>query len=182
MKSGVKDSDTVTVNLEKMSEGLAPEDKLGHRPTSISIPIIFEEKTDFLEIPSAFKVICFDYKSDAFKEARKNNMPKGYEYIFVKNVQELNLQLASNDFQILLLNFDIATKGMNQISAEVKAKRPHTKVILFAKAIEPDKAKIHYKSPSGAAGYLQFPIAPERLETEFSRIHAVYRRDQSFKP
>lgn len=174
-KSSTKD-DTVTVDLEAFNnQQLTREEELGSEPSSIAININRLDNTDFLEIPHAFKVLFFDYKIDAFREGKKL-LPKGYTYIFVKTLPELNQNLKSVEFQILVLNYDVASKSMNQISAEVRKKLPSTKVILASRAIAPEKALAHSKTSSGAAGYFQFPLDPARLEVEFNRIHMEYRR------
>ncbi len=167
-------SNTITVKIDQFKkQKLTKFEKLGDAPTSISISANFEQ-TNLLEIPTEFNVIFFDYQSDYFRENKKL-LPIGYNYIFAKTVEELNQNLNTTIFQILVLNYDIASKSMNKISAEVKRKLPKTKVIIASRAIAPEKAVRHAQTEAGASAYYQFPIDTSRLEREFCKLHADYK-------
>lgn len=123
-------------------------------------------------IPSAqksFTVILFDFQSDFFQKA-KAQFPKGYDYQIATNLNELNKFLGNKTFQICVFNYDVNPKAVNQLSAQIKQKFPFTKTMIMAKAISPEKAKLHQKTPSGATGYYQFPLDSKKIEAEFQKI------------
>lgn len=170
---------TITVKIDQFKkQKLTKFEKLGNVPTSISIGSDILESTNLLEIPTEFNVILFDYQSDFFKENKKL-LPIGYNYIFVKSVEELNQNLNKTVFQILVLNYDVASKSMNKISAEVRRKLPKTRVIIVSKAIAPEKAVKHAQTEAGASAYYQLPIETTRIEREFCKIHADYLAEEN---
>lgn len=123
-------------------------------------------------LPSAkksFSVILFDFQSDFFQKA-KGQFPKGYDYQIATNLNELNKFLGNKTFQICVFNYDVNPKAVNQLTAQIKQKFPFTKTMIMAKAISPEKAKLHQKTPSGATGYYQFPLDSKKIEAEFLRI------------
>lgn len=123
-------------------------------------------------IPSAqksFTVILFDFQSDFFQKA-KAQFPKGYDYQIATDLNQLNKFLANKTFQICVFNYDVNPKAVNQLSAQIKQKFPFTKTMIMAKAISPEKAKLHQKTPSGATGYYQFPLDSKKIEAEFLKI------------
>lgn len=123
-------------------------------------------------IPSAQKsitVILFDFQSDFFQKA-KAQFPKGYDYQIATDLNQLNKFLANKTFQICVFNYDVNPKAVNQLTAQIKQKFPFTKTMIMAKAISPEKAKMHQKTPSGATGYYQFPLDSKKIEAEFLKI------------
>lgn len=123
-------------------------------------------------IPSAqksFTVILFDFQSDFFQKA-KGQFPKGYNYQIATDLNQLNKFLANKNFQICVFNYDVNPKAVNQLTAQIKQKFPFTKTMIMAKAISPEKAKLHQKTPSGATGYYQFPLDSKKIEAEFLKI------------
>lgn len=114
-------------------------------------------------------VILFDFQSDFFQKA-KAQFPKGYDYQIATNLNELNKFLANKSFQICVFNYDVNPKAVNQLTAQIKQKFPFTKTMIMAKAISPEKAKMHQKTPSGATGYYQFPLDSKKIEAEFLKI------------
>lgn len=122
-----------------------------------------------------FTVIFFDYQSDFFKNAAKN-FPTGHDYKFTQNLNDLNTHLRSKNFQIVVFNYDSNPKVVNQLSAQIKSKFPSTKVLIIAKNISPEKAKIHQATASGASGYYQLPLDPEKIDKEFRKIHSQIKK------
>lgn len=118
-----------------------------------------------------FKVILFDLQSEFFKTNTKL-FPKGPDYKLISNLNDLNLQLRVKEFQIAVFNYDSNPKAVNQLTAQIKTKFPHIKTVIVAKNISPEKAKIHAKTPSGATGYYQLPLDPQKILKEFSRIQS----------
>lgn len=116
-----------------------------------------------------FPVILFDFNSDAF-ESNKAQFPEGYKYQVVKTLPELNKILSAKSFQIIVFNYDVNPKAVNSLTAQIKQKFPHTKTLIMAKAISPEKAKIHAATASGANGYAQFPVDAKKIEAEFVKI------------
>jgi hypothetical protein len=116
------------------------------------------------------KIILFDLQSDFFKKSLLN-LPKGPDYKLIASLNDLNQQLRIKEFQIAVFNYDGNPKAVNQLTAQIKAKFTHIKTVIMAKNISPEKAKIHAKTPSGAAGYYQLPLDPAKLMKEFVRIY-----------
>jgi len=130
------------------------------------VPKKEEEKEEKEE---KFPVILFDYESNFFAE-NKSDFPEGYEYKVVKTVADLNQCLKNKKFQIVCFNYDVLPKAVNQLSAQIRAKMPFTKTIIMARAISPEKAKLHARTPSGANGYYRYPLEKEKVEKEFQKI------------
>lgn len=127
------------------------------------------------ETKTTFTVLLFDFQSDFFEKSL-SQLPKGFDYKVIKELGELNKHLRSKLFQIVVFNYDVNSKAVNQLSAQVKQKFPTTKTLIMARAISPDKAKIHARTPSGANGYYQFPLDAEKVEKEFMKIHAQVKK------
>ncbi len=148
---------------EEDSEKFA-ENFLSHRP----------EATNELK-PQArpqFPIILFDFQSDFFQKSLKQ-LPQGYNYKVVSTLPELNQCLKYKEFQLVIFNFDVNPKAINQLTAQIKTKMPHTKTMIMAKAISPEKAKLHASTPSGANGYYQFPLDASKFEKEIQKIHEL---------
>lgn len=131
------------------------------------------------KIPAAktaqFPVILFDFGSEFFATS-KGQFPKGFDYKIIKTLPELNALLKSKTFQIVVFNYDANPKAVNQLCAQIKAKMPTTKTMIMAKAISPEKAKLHAKTPSGAAGYYQHPLDAAKIEKEFQKIFSLVKK------
>jgi len=117
----------------------------------------------------AVTVILFDFQSDFFAKS-KAQFPKGFDYQIATSLNDLNKFLANKTFQICVFNYDVNAKAVNQLTAQIKQKFPFTKTMIMAKAISPEKAKIHQKTASGANGYYQFPLDSKKIEVEFLKI------------
>ncbi len=124
---------------------------------------------------ASIQVILFDFESDFFAKS-KSQFPKGYEYRVIKTLAELNQCLKNKNFQIAVFNYDANPKAVNQLCAQIKAKMPSTKTMIFAKAISPEKAKAHAKTASGAAGYYELPLDTSKIENEFKKIVALVKK------
>lgn len=122
-------------------------------------------------VKESFPVILFDFQSDFFQK-EKDKFPAGFEYHVAKDLAELNKFLASKSFQVVVFNYDVNPKAVNQLSAQIKQKFPHTKTLIMAKAISPEKAKLHAQTASGAHGYYQFPLEATKIESELLKIHS----------
>ena len=122
-----------------------------------------------------FLVLLFDFNSDFFEKS-KSQFPKGFSYKIIKTLPELNQALKSKNFQIVVFNYDSNPKAINQLCAQIKSKIPTTKTMIMAKAISPEKAKMHAKTASGAAGYYQFPLDASKIEKEFQKIHGLIKK------
>jgi hypothetical protein len=125
--------------------------------------------------PKNLSVILFDFGSDFFHQSQ-SQFPKGFQYKIIKTLPELNDCLKVKSFQIVVFNYDVNPKAVNQLCAQIKAKMPTTKTMIMAKAISPEKAKIHAQTPSGAAGYYQFPLDSGKIEKEFLKIHQQVKK------
>lgn len=122
-----------------------------------------------------FPVILFDFGSDFFAQS-KAQFPKGFDYKIIKTLPELNSMLKAKSFQIVVFNYDGNPKAVNQLCAQIKAKMPTTKTMIMAKAISPEKAKMHAKTPSGAAGYVSHPLDAAKIEAEFKKIFSLVKK------
>jgi hypothetical protein len=127
------------------------------------------------EPDDGIKVVLFDFQSDFFQR-HLDEFPEGHEYQVVQSLQELNKCLATRTFQIVVFNYDINPKAVNQLTAQIKLKFPHSKTLIMAKAISPEKARMHAKTASGANGYYQFPLDPSKIETELQRISQALKK------
>ncbi len=114
-------------------------------------------------------IILFDFDSDFFQKSL-GKFPAGYQYKIIHSLAELNQCLKFKGFQIIIFNYDVNPKAVNQLCAQIKVKMPLTKTMIMARAISPQKAAIHAKSASGASGYYQFPLEAKRVEKEFNKI------------
>lgn len=121
---------------------------------------------------TSFRVILFDFQSDFFQK-NLSQLPQGYDYQIAKSLPELNKFLSDKSFQICVFNYDVNAKAVNQLTAQIKQKFPHTKTMIMARAISPEKAKIHAKTPYGAHGYYQFPLDAKKIESEFEKIESL---------
>lgn len=124
---------------------------------------------------SLFPVIFFDFQSDFF-EKNLDQFPTGYGYQIARSLPELNTYLKSHAFQVVVFNYDVNPKAVNQLCLQIKQKLPSTKTMIIARAISPQKAKLHAATAAGANGYYQLPLAPEKIEKEFQRIYAEVRK------
>ena len=127
------------------------------------------------QVAKSFTVILFDFQSDFF-EKEKAKFPAGYQYIIAKTLPDLNKNLANKAFQIVVFNYDVNPKAVNTLTAQIKQKFPFTKTMIMAKAISPEKAKLHAKTASGAHGYYQFPLDAKKIETEFQKIREAVKK------
>lgn len=118
-----------------------------------------------------FPVICFDFQSDFFEKSL-DLFPEGFEYKVAKSLQELNSFLKAEHFQVVIFNYDVNSKAVNQLCMQIKQKRPQTKTLIMARSISPKKALIHAQTPSGADGYYEFPLEPNRIKQELIKIHS----------
>jgi DNA-binding NarL/FixJ family response regulator len=172
------DKPTVVLDLNALKkQKLAEEEKLAHIEEEIEFDVHGKEQsTDTITTVAAtpekdqFKVVLFDFQSDFFAKSIRH-FPMGYDYVMATTLDELNNCLRSKDFQIVVMNYDINAKAVNQLSAQIKQKFPQSKVLIMARAISPEKAKIHAQTPSGASGYYQLPLETEKIEAEFQRIY-----------
>lgn len=124
---------------------------------------------------TSFKVILFDFQSDFFQKS-VSKFPKGFDYHIAKDLGSLNKFLSEKSFQIVVFNYDGSPKAVNQLTAQIKQKFPHTKTMIMAKSISPEKAKMHAKTPSGANGYYQFPLDSKKIELEFQKIQQQVKK------
>jgi hypothetical protein len=120
----------------------------------------------------SFPVILFDFTSDFFQKSQAQ-FPNGFSYKIVKTLADLNQCLKSKDFQIVIFNYDGNPKAVNQLCAQIKAKKPATKTMIMAKAISPEKAVAHAKTASGASSYYQYPLEASKIEKELKKLQAL---------
>jgi response regulator RpfG family c-di-GMP phosphodiesterase len=128
-----------------------------------------ETKTPLPQERKTFTVILFDFQSDFFQNSQEL-LPPGYDYQIATDLTELNKLLASKTPQIVVFNYDVNPKAVNQLSAQIKQKFPLTKTLIMAKSISPQKAKLHQASPSGAHGYYQFPLDAQKVDKELQKM------------
>jgi hypothetical protein len=133
------------------------------------------EREKSLSQPKSFPVVLFDFQSDFFAKS-KDVFPKGFEYQIITNLQDLNNILRKGKFQLVVFNYDVVPKAVNQLCSQIKAKFPHSKTLIMAKSISPRKAEAHAKTASGASGYYQFPLDTKKIEKEFLRIYSDIKK------
>jgi hypothetical protein len=126
-------------------------------------------------VSTGIKIILFDFQSDFF-HLSFGEFPAGYDYYLVRELTELNENLASKTPLILVLNYDSNPKVINSLSTQVRKKFPHVKTLLMARKISPEKARLHAQSPAGAHGYFELPLIQERFITEVERMIKLFER------
>lgn len=151
------------VGSEPVAEPVTPKPAAPQTQTKTPAPIATTSKN--------FTVILFDFQSDFFQKNR-DKFPAGYNYQVATTLDELNKFLGQKQFQVCVFNYDSNPKAVNSLTAQIKRKFAHTKTMIMAKAISPEKAKIHAATPSGANGYYQFPLDAKKIEAELLKIHA----------
>jgi DNA-binding NarL/FixJ family response regulator len=173
------DKPTVVLDLNALKkQKLAEEDMLANIDEEIAFDVLEKGESEdtitaIAQAPKKdqFKVVLFDFQTDFFQKSIRH-FPMGYDYITATNLEELNECLRAKDFQIVVMNYDINAKAVNQLSAQIKQKFPMSKVLIMARAISPEKARLHAQTASGASGYYQLPLDAEKIEKEFQRIHS----------
>lgn len=167
------DKPTVVLDLNSLKkQKLKQEEELENLASSMEFNIAedAEESKNHSEQKNvSLKIILFDFQSHYF-ESSKEYLPQGHDYKIVQDLAGLNECLKQKSFQIVVFNYDSNPKAVNQLCAQIKAKFPHTKTLITAKAISPEKAAIHAKTASGAHGYLKLPIEAGSFEREIQKI------------
>jgi len=177
------DKPTVVLDLNALKkQKLLQEEELAHIEEEIQFDVL-EKTTSEDTVTSVghapskehLKVILFDFQSDFFSKSLKH-FPAGYDYIMATTLDELNNCLRTKGFQIVVMNYDVNAKAVNQLSAQIKNKFPESKVLIVARAISPDKAKLHAQTPAGAAGYYQLPLDANKMNQEFQKIFQAKKK------
>ncbi len=177
------DKPTVVLDLNALKkQKLAEEEKLSNIEEDIQFDVL--EKTDneptitsvgALPQKDQVKVVLFDFESQFFRKSI-SNFPHGFDYIMATSLEELNNCLRGKENQIVVMNYDVNAKAVNQLSAQIRNKFPHSRVLIIAKAISPEKAKIHAQTPAGASGYYQLPLEAEKIRKELEKISSGFRK------
>lgn len=166
------DKPTVVLDLNALKkQQLKKEEELAN----IATELVFAVDEETSSIPKKFPVILFDFQSDLFQK-NLDQFPPGHDYQICRSLEDLNDLLKRKMFQVVVFNFDANPKAVNTLSAQMKKKFPHTKVLIMARAISPEKARLHAQTPAGASSYYQFPIEASRVEEEFRKIHTNYKQ------
>jgi hypothetical protein len=172
MSDDEDDKSTIVLDLNALKEKLKDEETVGEVTTvDLEFNIASDEptQTGISELP-AIEVLCFEYGSDLFTQIQ-SVFPSNFNVQIIKDVSALNNALKAPTFKILMLDYDANAKAVNQISAQMKVKFPHCKVIITARQLNEQKAAAHAKTPSGAAGYLAHPLTKEKISAEVERIY-----------
>lgn len=177
------DKPTVVLDLNALKkQKLAEEEKLAHIEDEIQFDVLEKTTSDDTvtsvgHAPSKehLKVVLFDFQSDFFTKSMRH-LPAGYDYIMATSLDELNNCLRTKGFQIIVMNYDVNAKAVNQLSAQIKSKFPESKVLIVAKAISPEKARMHAQTTAGAAGYFQLPLDANKMNQEFQKIYSAKKK------
>lgn len=171
-KQKLKQEEDLESIVQDLEFAVGPSEKVGSvKPAgsrSATVSDIPKAKTPAPK-SSSFPVILFDYQSDFFEKTQAQ-FPKGFDYQIAKTLNDLNKLLSAKSFQIVVFNYDVNAKAVNQLTAQIKQKFPTTKTLIMAKVISPEKAKSHAQTASGASGYYQFPLDTKKIEAEFLKI------------
>ncbi len=166
------DKPTVVLDLNALKkQKLKQEEELANLASELEFSIPEDEPENEMSKTHNFPVILFDLGGDFFQKSLPH-LPQGFDYRVLKTLPELNNALKTKEFQIVVFHYDSNPKAVNQLCAQIKAKMPLTKTLIMAKAISPEKAKIHAQTPSGAAGYYQLPLNALKIEDEFLKIYS----------
>jgi DNA-binding NarL/FixJ family response regulator len=169
------DKPTVVLDLNALKkQKLADDEKLATIESEIEFDVLAKSDETVTTIGTVkkedqIKVVLFDFQSDFFQKSI-TQFPAGFDYIMATTLDELNNCLRTKGFQIVVMNYDVNAKAVNQLSAQIKSKFPESKVLIMARSISPEKAKIHAQTPAGAAGYFQLPIDAKKIQAEFQKI------------
>ncbi len=171
------DKPTVVLDLAALRKQKQKEEE---QLNEIVTDLKFNTSTD-VKVPEAtltsnsFKVILFDFQSDFFEKIQLT-LPQGFEYQIARSLPELNQQLKSKTFQIIVFNYDVNSKAVNQLTAQIKSKFPASKTLIMASSISPEKARVHAQTPSGADGYYKLPLNPADVKKEFLKIREKFKQ------
>lgn len=172
-----EDKPTVVIDLNALKKQKSKlEEDLASQASELVFNVGEEEFASnetnglLLEIEN-FPVICFDFQSNFF-ESSLDQFPEGFDYKIAKDLKELNSFLKAEHFQVVIFNYDVNSKAVNQLCMQIKQKRPLTKTLIMARSISPKKALIHAATPSGADGYYEFPLEAKRIQQELVKIHS----------
>lgn len=127
------------------------------------------------ETAKKFSVVLFDIGDD-FLKSHQDYFPADYDYKICGSLTELNQVLKNDIFQIVVFLYDQNPKAINQLSAQIRQKLKKTKVLIMAKSISEEKAKIHARTPAGAAAYYQLPLESEKLKSTFEQIFNSFQK------
>lgn len=170
------DKPTVVLDLNALKkQKLADDQKLATIESEIEFDVHAKSDSETLTTigtvrkEDQVKVVLFDFQSDFFQKSI-TQFPAGFDYIMATTLDELNNCLRTKGFQIVVMNYDVNAKAVNQLSTQVKSKFPESKVLIMARSISPEKAKIHERTPAGAAGYYQLPIDAQKIQAEFQKM------------
>ncbi len=170
------DKPTVVLDLNALKkQKLADDEKLASIESEIEFDVLAKADSETLTTigtikkEDQIKVVLFDFQSDFFQKSI-TQFPAGFDYIMATTLDELNNCLRTKGFQIVVMNYDVNAKAVNQLSAQIKSKFPESKVLIMARSISPEKARIHAQTPAGAAGYYQLPVDAKKIQEEFQKI------------
>jgi CheY-like chemotaxis protein len=176
MSDQEEDKPTVVLDLNALKkQKLKQEEDLANLASELEFNIGPDESSGPKESSlnaakrTLFPVIFFDFQSNFF-ESSLEQFPEGYDYQIARSLPELNNYLKSKEFQIVVFNYDGNPKAVNQLCLQIKQKLPSTKTMIIARAISPEKAKLHAATAAGANGYYQLPLKAEKIEKEFQTI------------
>ncbi len=172
-KQKLKQEEDLANIAQELEFAVGPEDVSVSSSAPKTMPVQEAKSSPAVATTSSIQkpvtVVLFDFQSDFFQKS-KPQFPKGFDYQIATSLNELNKFLGSKTFQICVFNYDVNPKAVNQLTAQIKQKFPFTKTMIMAKAISPEKAKMHQKTASGANGYYQFPLDAKKIESEFLKI------------
>lgn len=171
------DKPTVVLDLNALKkQKLADAEKLATIESEIEFDVLAKADSEetvttigTVKKEDQVKVILFDFQSDFFQKSI-TQFPAGFDYIMATTLDELNNCLRTKGFQIVVMNYDVNAKAVNQLSTQIKSKFPESKVLIMARSISPEKAKIHAQTPAGAAGYYQLPVDAHKIQAEFQKM------------
>lgn len=167
------DKPTVVLDLIKLrKEQESKEASLAKIAAEIEFNVI-DSKSPAAESPKKtaqkLAILFYDFNNDFFSNA-KQHFPMGSDSKICSALNELSAHLKSQKFQLVVFLYDQNPKGVNQLSAQIKQKFPQTKVIIVAKNISPEKAKLHAATPAGAHGYLALPLEVSKVQQQLDKI------------
>ena len=122
------DKPTVVLDLNALKkEKLKKEEELDNMASSIEFNVFQENESsvDSATSKADYDIILFDFQSDFFAKSLEK-LPKGYNYHVVTSLNGLNQFLKSKKFQIVVFNYDVNPKAVNQLCAQIKQKLPST--------------------------------------------------------
>ena len=112
-----------------------------------------------------------EFKTDFFS---KIDFSKNFQTATsIADINHLNTVLTKKEPSILLIYYNSSPKLSNQVILQIKEKFPEIKIIIIAKNLSTEKAKLHAQSKYAAHEYISYPFLTENLEQKINILKKI---------